>query len=74
MFIPDPGSGFFPIPNPGSRGQKSTGSRSATLYKALFLLSFITILGNHTIENGITEQCTIFYATVYGTYFVYGKF
>jgi hypothetical protein len=31
MFIPDPGSGFFPIPDlgpdPGSRGQKSTGSQ-----------------------------------------------
>jgi hypothetical protein len=26
MFNLDPGSGFFPIPDPGSRGQKSTGS------------------------------------------------
>jgi len=28
MFIPDPGSGFFAIPDPdlGPRGQKSTGS------------------------------------------------
>jgi hypothetical protein len=27
MFIPDPDPDFFHIPNPGSRGQKSTGSR-----------------------------------------------
>ncbi len=27
MFIPDPESWFLPIPDPGSRGQKGTGSR-----------------------------------------------
>ncbi len=32
MFIPDPGSGLFT--HPGSRGQKGTGSGSATLLKS----------------------------------------
>jgi hypothetical protein len=27
MFIPDPDLDFLPIPDPGSRGQKGTGSR-----------------------------------------------
>jgi hypothetical protein len=27
MLIPDPDLDFLPIPNPGSRGQKGTGSR-----------------------------------------------
>jgi hypothetical protein len=27
MFLPDPDSDFLPIPDPGSRGQKGTGSR-----------------------------------------------
>jgi hypothetical protein len=27
MFIPDPDLEFLPIPDPGSRGQKGTGSR-----------------------------------------------
>jgi hypothetical protein len=33
MFIPDPYLDFFPIPDPGSRGQKAPdfGSASATL-------------------------------------------
>jgi hypothetical protein len=34
MFIPDPDLDFLPIPDPGSRGQKGTGSmipHSATL-------------------------------------------
>jgi hypothetical protein len=34
MFIPDPGSGSFF--HPGSRGQKSTGSGSATLLFTVF--------------------------------------
>jgi hypothetical protein len=32
MFIPDPDLDFFPIPDPGSRGQKGTGSGYATLW------------------------------------------
>jgi hypothetical protein len=31
MFLPDPDLYFLPIPDPGSRGQKGTGSGSATL-------------------------------------------
>jgi hypothetical protein len=27
LFIPDPGPDSLPIPDPGSRGQKDTGSR-----------------------------------------------
>jgi hypothetical protein len=27
LFIPDPDPDFLPIPDPGSRGQKGTGSR-----------------------------------------------
>jgi len=27
LFIPDPGPNFLPFPDPGSRGQKGTGSR-----------------------------------------------
>jgi hypothetical protein len=30
-WIPDPDADFLPIPDPGSRGQKATGSGSATL-------------------------------------------
>jgi hypothetical protein len=33
--IRDPGSGKRPIPDPGSRGQKGTGSGSATLIAVL---------------------------------------
>jgi tetrahydromethanopterin S-methyltransferase subunit G len=33
MLIPDPDLEFFPIPDPGSRGQKGTGSGSATLLR-----------------------------------------
>ncbi len=31
LFFPDPDPNFLPIPDPGSRGQKCTGSGSATL-------------------------------------------
>jgi hypothetical protein len=34
--IPDPDPDFLPIPDPGSRGQKGTGSRSATLIIRVF--------------------------------------
>jgi hypothetical protein len=44
--IPDPDANFLPIPDPGSRDQKGTGSRigSATLVKPVSI-SKISIVG-----------------------------
>ncbi len=42
MFIPDPGSGFFPIPDPGVKKAPDPGSGSATLNEThkIFILNF----------------------------------
>jgi hypothetical protein len=37
MFIPDSGSRFVSIPDPGSRGQKGTGSRIRIRGSGMFL-------------------------------------
>jgi hypothetical protein len=48
MFIPDPDLDFLPIPDPGSRGQKGTGSRirirnNATNFAVFLILCEYTL-------------------------------
>jgi hypothetical protein len=38
MFIPDPELDFLPIPDPGFRGQKSTGSRIRNTFLNIIFL------------------------------------
>jgi hypothetical protein len=57
LFIPDPDPDILPIPDPGSRGQKGTGSRilvpgSATL--------------NSTRKENLEEVHFVFVQKVYG--------
>ncbi len=38
MFIPDPDADYLPIPDPGSRGQKGTGSRIPDPQHCIFVI------------------------------------
>ncbi len=63
MFIPDPDPDFLPIPDPGSRGQKGTGSRirirntDSKLSQCAWIPVLITVNGffmpNRTDESGL---------------------
>ncbi len=64
MFIPDPGSGFFPIPDPGSRipdpgSQKSWGGKNFFLFYLFSFLPFCSF--PPLLKQILTHNCCTFY-------------
>jgi hypothetical protein len=53
IFFPDPGSRFFPIPDPGSRSQKGTGFRIPNI---AFIWCFPEELSGEETDSGLGRQ------------------
>ncbi len=58
LFIPDPDSDFLPIPDPGSRGQKGTGSRirNTAVSGAIYIYIFILLDPRYRNRDGQNQD------------------
>jgi hypothetical protein len=61
MLIPEPGPGFFPIPDPGSRGKNSTGSRIPDTQDCRLLTFSITLLPLNQRQTLTVNRCLPFF-------------